>query len=284
MKKTVDEIIDENLRVLSDPEDDDAVQTAREIVCIFYGKGGNTDCKGCTKPDEKVLECKDTYVDRIKVRPMEVWSPQFDEIEVREKKSLNFGRLTLRCDKCNISDVCPEYKQRATCSIDFGDTDTSNNKVMMDKLIEIQTARVNFARSSEAMDGGQPDQTLSNEMDRLQGMLAARADMTADKFSISIEGKSQGNAGGGILSQLFGGMSKQPDNSLPANQTIPIDAEIVEDNNAKKPLTLDVNKVEFIEEPKLRDNKKLDPEPEPVAKARPSKRATIIKKPKDNED
>jgi len=278
--KTLDEIIDSNLRVLQDPEDDDAITTAKEIICPFYKKGGNTMCRGCVQSDELVEGCKGEYISKIVHRPMEIWSAAFDELEVREKTSIDLQEHSLRCDRCNISDHCPKFKARSTCAISWGSQiNTNDNKAMMNRLIEIQEARINFARSSEVMDGGQPDQTLSNEMDRLQGMLAARADMNADKFSISIEGKSTNN-GGGVLSKLFGGMggTNQPAIEEGNATTIPITA-----NESKPTAMLDVNKVEFIEEPPLRNNRKIEAtEPVPV-KAKPSKRATIIKK-KQNED
>lgn len=263
MPKTLDEIIEENLRVLTDAEDDDALQTAREIICPFYGKGGNPDCKGCAKADDTVDECKGSYISRIKHRPMEVWSAEFDKIEVREKKSFDFETtLALRCDKCNISDVCPEFKARATCSIEWSSTDdTTNSSKMLDHLITLQDRRINFASAGEKMDGGTPDQTLSNEMDRMSAMLAARADLNADKFKLTIEGSATGK-GGGILAKLFSPNGNNIEGGAPVNT--------IEENKQK---TLDADTTEYIE---IKPTDKPE-EIELPAKKRPSKKATIKK-------
>ena len=67
------------------------------------------------------------------------------------------------------------------------------------------------------MEGGVPDITVSNEMDRMSKLVALKADLEQDKFSLKIEGTAQGN-GGGILASLFGDMTgnkKQVEASQP---------------------------------------------------------------------
>jgi hypothetical protein len=254
--KKLEETIDSNLRVLGDPEDDDAIETARNIVCPFYKSGGNPDCQGCNKDDEKVDACKETYIERIKIRPMEVWEPAFDGIEVREKKPLDLtAAMGLRCDMCNLSHACPEFKARATCSVDWSPrTDTSDNKQMINQLIELQQARINFAQANELMDGGQPDQTLSVEMDRMSGLIAARADLNTSKFNINISGKTSGEKKPGILSQVFGGALPTQNVLAEETNTIPITGttENASFEEIKPQRQLDASKVEFLEEKSFR--------------------------------
>lgn len=284
--KKLEEVIESNLRALGDPEDDDFVSTARQIVCPFYKSGGNIDCQGCIQSDDTVEDCKTTYIERIKIRPMEVWSIEFDGIEVREKKALDLNSsMGLRCDMCNISHACPEFKSRATCSIDWSpQTDTSDNKRMINELIELQQARINFAKANELVDGGRPDQSLSVEMDRMSTLIAARADLNSSKFSIQISGKSSGEKKEGILSKVFG--SALPVQALAEGEQsmLPISNSNSNDNSTfseaivvseKKPIETDANKLEFTDEVKtFRQQKaeKIQAEKEASNKSKKSKK------------
>lgn len=271
MKKNLDEIIESNLRALGDPEDDDAITTARQIICPFYKSGGNIDCQGCGQDEDTVDDCKTTYIERIKIRPMEVWSIEFDGIEVREKKALDLNSaMGLRCDMCNISHACPEFKARATCSIDWSpQTSTHDNKQMIDELIHLQQTRINFAKANELVDGGRPDQSLSTEMDRMSTLINARAELNTSKFSFQMTGKVSGDGTKkpGILSQVFGAAAGLASAETPAlaegNPPLQIthnepiqEAVVVKDE--KKPINLDATKLEFEDDTRSYRQKKAD--------------------------
>lgn len=215
---------------------EDAVDDAKSIVCPFYRKGKNTGCQFCSQPDDLVLECKETYVSRIHVRPMEVWSPAFDEFEVREKKKISATLSTLKCDTCYLKDNCLEYKAMSTCAIDWADgVDVTDPKQLIDSVIKLQHERIQVSRAAELNDGGIPDQNLSSEMDRMSGLISMKNDMMMDKFSLKIEGQSQnGGDKKGILSQLFGNMGQPQQTQLPVIEDaqtieiIPITAKVPE--------------------------------------------------------
>ena len=205
---TLEDIIKSNVDFLSLPIDetidmDEHVEAVKKIVCTFY-KGGNAKgCIGCKQPSEELMLCKEDYIDKISVRPMAVYSTAFDKVEVREKKKFDKPVIGLQCDKCYLSDVCSEFKKMSTCSIEWGfDVAKNEPKSLLNRLIDIQQERISIARAAELMDGGVPDQNLSNEMDRLSGLISLKQDLEADKFSLNIEGKAQ-NGGGGILKELF---------------------------------------------------------------------------------
>jgi hypothetical protein len=241
------ELVDNNVRTLNsipaDAEQADIDAIIKEIVCPFYKGGKHKGCIGCAQRSETLQKCKDEYIEYIPHRPMRVWSPEFYELEVREKVKIN--PIGLNCDTCYLSDKCSQYKARATCSIDWGfNIEDSSPQKILDKLIELQQERISIARSAELMDGGIPDQNLSNEIDRLTNLLAARADLDTDRFSLKVEGTAKGN-GGGILASLFGGLggAKNEQQMIEAPITPSIDV-----TNLKEP--------EFVEKRKKPNLKK----------------------------
>lgn len=196
----------------------------KEVVCKFYQRGNHPDCyspsgcAGCSEPD-RILACRDMYLSRIFRNPMEVWTPEFDKVTVREKKKVDvIENIGLACNTCYIADKCPEKQTDAMCSIDFTDGNVDRTpKSILNKMIGLQQERVNKARVHEELDGGVPDQNLSAEIDRLAGLAQMKQELEADKFSLKIEASSNSKEGsreaGGILSRIFGGGQQ---NNLPA--------------------------------------------------------------------
>lgn len=219
MTKLLDDIKN-NLLALADADEEDVDLTVKGIVCPFYQKGNAPKCMLCVQKHDKLMECKEEYEEKIPNSPQEVWTPSFDIAKKRAKKAKtkdvfhSIGRL---CDSCYLADYCPEYEKNSTCSITFGSKNTSP-EIIIDKLIQIQSERVDIARAVEAVDGGIPDAGLSGEIDRMTNLIAVKQDVKADRFSLRIDGSSSGESskGGGILSQVFGGMlSKNKQEALP---------------------------------------------------------------------
>lgn len=206
------ERINNNLLVLgeidvADPEG--SADLIKGIVCIFYRGGKHPECRGCNQNFDRLDACKSLYVDKISARPMDVWSPDFDKIEVREKEKFDKPPMGMQCDKCYLSEHCPKFKKMSTCAIDWSfNLESTEPKYLLEKLIKIQEERISVARAAEIIDGGTPDQNLSAEMDRMSGLVSLKQDLEADKFSLSIEGKAQGK-GSGMLAQLFGNMGNK---------------------------------------------------------------------------
>lgn len=208
---------------LLDPEV--TIDEVKEIVCAFYKNGKNPQCRGCLQPDDVVEACKREYLLRIEAKPMEVWSKEFDEVKVRQKKPLSeILNIGLACNRCHLSDSCPVYELDALCGIDWEeDIDGKDPKALMDKLIKIQFKRVNRTSKIEELEGGVVDQNLSGELDRLDRLIANRQNMNYDRLNISLSASQQsgglaGDSKPSLLASLFGVSSKktlpEPDTTL----------------------------------------------------------------------
>ena len=83
---TLEDTIKANVEVLSDVISETHTEDIKGIVCPFFKKGNSPECFGCAQQEETLHDCRDRYTRIIAIRPMEVWEPSFDAIEVREKK------------------------------------------------------------------------------------------------------------------------------------------------------------------------------------------------------
>lgn len=234
------ESIEKRIALIKEAEDSEAL---KKCVCPFYEKGGHPDCMLCRKTDADLEECRDYYLERIALAPMDIWDSSFDTFVVmtRDKVKLDeVAGIGINCDNCYMSDKCPLYKRGYICGIDWGDKKPQNAMEFMDFLIDMQYERVKRAQVYEKVDGGVPDANLSGEMDRLSGLLADKANMGRDRLSISVEASSPAAAsGGGILSKIFGGGGAT---SLPASEP-----KAIED---KKPDAFDITELTEFEEVK----------------------------------
>ena len=234
--------IEEGVRELTD---DLSPKVGKKYACKFFRGGNHPGCLNCSQPDEKILECSGEWIEQMQLRPAMVWTPELDELEVREKVKLKDVAIGLHCDTCYLSDKCSLFKAKSMCAIDWADEriDPQNPRSIVDYLVEVQGERLQRARMVELTDGGVPDGTLSAEMDRMTGLLATRANMDANKFSLKIEGSSTGN-GGGFLAQLFNKPSAQAA-ITPAND----------------PIVIPIKETEFVEEKLEVKDKYIPPKP-----------------------
>ena len=76
-----------------------------------------------------------------------------------------------------MSEKCPLCKPGYECGIDWGSEKPSTPEAFYEFLVTIQYERVKRASVFEKVDGGVPDQFLSNEMDRLSGYILNRLDL-----------------------------------------------------------------------------------------------------------
>lgn len=235
----LEERISSNIEIITQSFEDEEheIKTLKKIICPFFK--GSPSCYGCSKKFDIITECRDLYVDRISIRPMQNWSPAFDEVTIREPKKV-IANNTLLCDTCYLSDNCPQYQKRSTCSIMWGeDIAELDYKKQLDLLINLQHQRITIARAAELQDGGMPDGILSTEMDRLSNLIAQKKDADNTTFSMNIKASGAGSTetGGGILAKLFA--PKQE--ALPEAQTTPIsipaniqEAEVIETSKKKR--------------------------------------------------
>ncbi len=136
----------------------------------------------------------------------------------------------LQCDTCYIRERCPKMQPHSSCAyeIPVEIRTTTQLAALQDTLIEIQTQRVLRQNMIEQVEGGFADQKTSEEMDRLQRMIAKKHELGKDRISINIEASS-GSGGPGMISRIFGSNTADAVTALPAalDPSEVLDAEIV---------------------------------------------------------
>ena len=266
-----------NLVVLTaeDYAEFEVIENIKLIVCPFYKGGENPMCRSCHQPNDTLHSCKDSYVSKINIRPMEIWSPEFDSLKVREKKVVDETAFrSLHCDTCAFSKTCPEYEAMSTCAIDWTPgTDVTKPSEVLEVLIHIQHGRLKRANSVELMDGGIPDQTLSNEMDRMTVLLNMKNEVSMDRFSVTMTGKAQTGDKPSALMSIFGGFANGGNKEVaPAEKTL----ELTEATDVS---VIDITKAANVEfdETKIEPGKKKRI-PTPVIEEKKSVKPTNKKK------
>ena len=112
---------------------------------------------------------------------------------------------TLRqCNTCFVSSNCPAFKPNSTCAFDLPiEVKTKDQlKGLLNAIIEMQGARVAFARFSEELNGGYPDPNVSQEIDRLFKLVKTLKELEDNREFVRMTVERQG--AGGVLSALFG--------------------------------------------------------------------------------
>jgi hypothetical protein len=136
----------------------------------------------------------------------------------------------LQCDTCYIRERCPKMQPFSSCAYEIPvEIRTSTQlSALQDTLIEIQTQRVLRMNMIEQVEGGHADQNTSEEMDRLQRMIAKKHELGKDRISINIEASS-GSGSPGMISRIFGNQAADAVTALPAafDPAEVLDAEIV---------------------------------------------------------
>lgn len=206
----------------------------KKHLCPFYEKGDHPDCSTCRKTEADLDECRDYYLERIKLVPMEIWSEDFDKYIVQKRDTVDLDEVVgigINCDSCYMYDKCPLYKKGFVCGIKWDNNKPKNPNEFMEFLINTQYERVKRAAVFEKIDGGVPDVGLSSEMDRLHDLVASKIEMGRERLSINVEatGAATPSSGGGILAKLFGGGGSK---ELPSKATT---GEFIEAVEIKEP-------------------------------------------------
>ena len=152
------------------------------------------------------------------------------ERETKDLPLVEIRSASMRiCDTCFLKDKCPAFKPNANCAYNIPvELKTKEQyRALQDALIEMQTQRVLFMKMAEDMEGGYADPNLSNEVDRLQKLIAAKHDMEQDSFSVKFEAKGTSPGQAGLISRLFGRDEGQQVQALPA----PVSADSVIEAN-----------------------------------------------------
>ena len=204
-------------------------EVLRETVCPFFELGGCPDCAVCLKEEDDVRACRDEYLEKIILHPMDIWSEEFD-VTAYKKRDVTPAEdligIGVNCNFCYMSDKCPLYKRDHVCGIQWDNNRPQSPKEFMDFLINTQFERVRRASVFEKIDGGVPDANLSGEMDRLRDYVLGKSDMDTNRLSINVEAKGSASGGGGILAQIFGKPAAAP--ALPADEQPALPAPEIE--------------------------------------------------------
>jgi hypothetical protein len=213
-----------------------SLDTLKNIVCNFHQAGSFPQCRTCIQEKQKVIFCTQNYKQIQAINPATFWTVACKTPKIREKVKLNSNQnieklgksVGLRCNQCYISASCPEFLPDSTCAIDFGlEIDHKDPLAVIEYIVKLQGERVGRAATIEVVDGGVPDQILSQEMDRFKNLALALKEIknvsSSRTASITLKESATSNTVAnslnlneapkqGILAQLFGGvnLSKEP--------------------------------------------------------------------------
>lgn len=153
---------------------------------------------------------------------------------LRDAPILSSSSVSLRqCDSCFVSSNCPAFKPGSQCAFNLPvEIKTKEQlKALLNAIIEMQGARVAFARFAEELNGGYPDPNTGLEIDRLFKIVKQLKELEENREFIRITAERQ--ASGGVLSALFGDRASQlrdlPNGGLTEIQATQIIHEQLED-------------------------------------------------------
>jgi hypothetical protein len=128
-----------------------------------------------------------------------------------------------QCNTCFVASNCPAFKPNNSCAFNLPvEVKTKEQlKGLLNAVIEMQGARVAFARFAEELNGGYPDPNTGQEIDRLFKLVGEVKKLEENKEFIQITAQRQSS--GGMLSALFGDranvLKEIPGGGLSAGET-----------------------------------------------------------------
>jgi len=174
-------------------------------------------------PDNRALEVrKDSDVERTKIierdpsesRTLPVFSVNtktvIDKDEsgrdlIRDVPVLETTSVSLRqCNSCFVAANCPAFKPDNACAFNLPvEVKTKDQlKGLLNAIIEMQGARVAFARFAEELNGGYPDPNTGQEIDRLFKIVKSLKELEDNREFVRMTVERQTT--GGVMSALFG--------------------------------------------------------------------------------
>ena len=118
---------------------------------------------------------------------------------------LNSTQTSFRqCNSCFVAANCPAFEPNSSCKFSLPvEVKTKDQlKGLLNAVIEMQGARVAFARFAEELNGGYPDPNTGQEIDRLFKLVGQMKELEENKEFIRITAERQ--TSGGVLAALFG--------------------------------------------------------------------------------
>lgn len=124
---------------------------------------------------------------------------------VRDVPVMRSNSQSLRqCNTCFVAANCPAFKPNNTCAFNLPVSVKTKEQLsgLLDAVIEMQASRVAFARFTEELNGGYPDQNVSREVDRLFKLVESKKKLEDNREFLKVSIERQG--AGGVLSSIFG--------------------------------------------------------------------------------
>jgi hypothetical protein len=124
---------------------------------------------------------------------------------IKDVSVLSSTSVSLRqCDTCFVAANCPAFKPGNSCAFSLPVEIKTKEQLrgLLNAVVEMQGARVAFARFSEELNGGYPDPNTGQEIDRLFKLVGQMKELEENKEFIRITAERQ--TSGGVLSALFG--------------------------------------------------------------------------------
>ena len=131
-----------------------------------------------------------------------------------------------QCNTCFVASNCPAFKPNNSCAFNLPvEINTKEQlKGLLNAIIEMQAARVGFARFAEELNGGYPDPNTGQEIDRLFKIIGEVKKLEENKEFVRMTVERQ--TSGGVLSQLFGERARVPEIGLTEAES----SRIISDN------------------------------------------------------
>jgi len=124
---------------------------------------------------------------------------------IRDVPVLETTSTSLRqCNSCFVAANCPAFKPDNACAFSLPvEVKTKDQlKGLLNAIIEMQGARVAFARFAEELNGGYPDPNTGQEIDRLFKIVKSLKELEENKEFVRMTVERQ--TSGGVMSALFG--------------------------------------------------------------------------------
>jgi hypothetical protein len=124
---------------------------------------------------------------------------------IRDVPILETTSSSLRqCNTCFVAANCPAFKPNNTCAFNLPvEVKTKDQlKGLLNAIIEMQGARVAFARFAEELNGGYPDPNTGQEIDRLFKIVKSLKELEDNREFVRMTVERQTTSG--VMSALFG--------------------------------------------------------------------------------
>jgi hypothetical protein len=124
---------------------------------------------------------------------------------IRDAPVLESTHTSFRqCNTCFVASNCPAFKPNNSCAFSLPvEIKTKEQlKGLLNAIVEMQGARVAFARFAEELNGGYPDPNTGQEIDRLFKIVGEIKKLEENKEVLRMTVERQSS--GGVMSALFG--------------------------------------------------------------------------------